>query len=172
MHGYALSKWIERIVQAHNESGITWPLSNYGTCTDLSAPGISIVSLSGTADGTSMAAPHITDTIAQLLSDGITPSFTTLTENGGTVTANDGNEIPKHGIYCSERERWLLVMLSIFYKFVFSINKLFSVQMIFLYYLVVSGLCGFRACAYVHSYRFMRGTDSTYRDSKGSGGMK
>ena len=96
-------------VQAHNEDLISAGFTNYGSCTDLSAPGVDIQSLSNTGNspstrsGSSMAAPHVTGMIAQLLSDNIVPAISALTQNGETISAKparSGNTIKTLGVNC------------------------------------------------------------------------
>lgn len=93
-------------VQAHGSNGATTYFTNYGECTDISAPGLSIPSLSNTGNnprymsGTSMAAPHVAGMIAQLISDGRPPIIYTLTENGFTINTKDGSTIDTLGVNC------------------------------------------------------------------------
>lgn len=93
-------------VQAHDSRGNSAWFTNYGECTDISAPGVYIPSLSNNGNnpsyksGTSMAAPHVAGMIAQLISDGRPPILYTLTENGFTVNTNDGSTIDTLGVNC------------------------------------------------------------------------
>lgn len=57
-------------VAAHNKNGKRNWLTNFGKCTDMSAPGVNIRSDNGVSSGTSFAAPHVTGAITLLLSDG------------------------------------------------------------------------------------------------------
>lgn len=61
--------------QGHNPASFT----NYGPCTDLSAPGVQIQSDNGKMSGTSMAAPHVAGAAGVLLSDGKAVTLEALT---------------------------------------------------------------------------------------------
>lgn len=56
-------------VAAHDVKGVRYSSTNFGSCVDLSAPGVRILSDGGYKTGTSMAAPHVAGAIANLLSD-------------------------------------------------------------------------------------------------------
>ncbi len=93
-------------VQAYNEQGLSNSLSNFGTCTDLTAPGEDIPSLSFTGNnpavltGTSFAAPHVAAATAILLSGAAKVDVSTLTSTGIDITAGDGATIKALGISC------------------------------------------------------------------------
>jgi hypothetical protein len=80
--------------------------SNYGSCLDLFAPGVAVVSdwIAGTSStrslsGTSMASPHVAGAAALYLSShpGATPAqvATALTVNASGVVTNEGTNSPK-----------------------------------------------------------------------------
>ncbi|MFO0893785.1 MAG: S8 family serine peptidase [Phycisphaerales bacterium] len=66
------SRWPQTIaVAATDNTDHRWPNSNYGPQVDVAAPGVSVLSLSpsggvATKTGTSMAAPHVSGTVALL----------------------------------------------------------------------------------------------------------
>lgn len=66
-------------VCAHDKNGRTPSFSNYGKCTDISAPGVDIASDNGVLSGTSQAAPHVAGAIAVLMSNGVRVSLESLT---------------------------------------------------------------------------------------------
>lgn len=67
-------------VAAHDENGAAASFTNFGDCTDLSAPGVEIISTNEVVlSGTSMAAPHVAGAIAVVLSDGGTVDMSSLT---------------------------------------------------------------------------------------------
>lgn len=66
-------------VCAHDKDRQAASFTNYGTCSDLSAPGVRIESDNGFKSGTSMAAPHVAGAMAVLLSDGKEITMQTLT---------------------------------------------------------------------------------------------
>lgn len=84
-------------VQAHDETGNIYSWSNFGNCTDLSAPGVDVLSTAfggggRELTGTSMAAPHVSGTIARMISDLQAVTLDSLTENGFEIIDN-GNYI-------------------------------------------------------------------------------
>ncbi|CAN8065690.1 unnamed protein product [Agarophyton chilense] len=96
-------------VQAHDVQLNAASFTNFATqgsvCTDLSAPGVSILSegLSGssrTRDGTSMAAPHVAGACAILLSDGLTPTRARLTANSERISINGALNRDTLGLAC------------------------------------------------------------------------
>lgn len=66
-------------VAAHDKKGKAPSFSNYGKCTDISAPGVDIASDNGMLSGTSQAAPHVAGAIAVVLSNGGKVSLKSLT---------------------------------------------------------------------------------------------
>ncbi len=102
----------ERIftVQAHDENGNPPKWTNFATpnrdCTHLSAPGVNILSLDHTSRaipgyGTSMAAPHVTGAIANLLSDEKDIDLGILTAKGRMIDMGPGKvDKPSLGLAC------------------------------------------------------------------------
>lgn len=66
-------------VAAHDRDGRKAYFTNYGECTDISAPGVNILSENGYRSGTSMSAPFVAGAIAGLLSDGRNVSVEAMT---------------------------------------------------------------------------------------------
>lgn len=66
-------------VAAHDRKGKPASFTNFGKCSDISAPGVGIRSDNGVMEGTSMASPHVAGAIAVLLSEGKKVSLETLT---------------------------------------------------------------------------------------------
>lgn len=98
-------------VEAHDENNIRADFSNFGQfgvdCTDISAPGSSILSLGGVKSGTSMASPHVAGAIAILLSNDVDVSLNSLTSGGVRVKLKPGDPsliIQKRslGLVCSQ----------------------------------------------------------------------
>jgi len=92
-------------VQAHDQNGNIATFSNFGTCTDLSAPGVDIPvrALSGgsrTDSGCSFSAPHVSGSIARLLSDGREVSKNILTSLGTSITDLGGFNVNTHATGC------------------------------------------------------------------------
>lgn len=83
-------------VAAHDRNGKKAFFTNFGNCTDISAPGVNIVSENGYRSGTSMAAPYVAGAIAELLSDGKAVNIAALT---GTRVV-DGINKPALNISC------------------------------------------------------------------------
>lgn len=66
-------------VVAHDRQGVAASFTNFGDCTDMSAPGVNVRSDNGKFSGTSMAAPHVAGAMAILLAEGKEVSQKTLT---------------------------------------------------------------------------------------------
>ncbi|CAN8065500.1 unnamed protein product [Agarophyton chilense] len=99
-------------VQAHDVTMNAAWFTNYATaaadCTDISAPGVNILSYynrppgSFAASGTSMAAPHVAGAIAILISDGRNPTLSELTATGVFVPHGGGGlSKPSVGLSCT-----------------------------------------------------------------------
>lgn len=96
------------VVQAHDQFRNTASFTNFGSCTDLSAPGVNVLSEIPQypgykwLGGTSMAAPHVTGMIARILSDDPSSIISTekLTRNGFPVTTWDAKAIMALSVPC------------------------------------------------------------------------
>lgn len=91
-------------VESHNQQKESSDFSNYGECTDISAPGEAILSKTGAGkvglySGTSQAVPHVTGAAAILLSDGKAVSSESLAQ-GGEFTNKGGFQTPILEIKC------------------------------------------------------------------------
>lgn len=78
-------------VCAHDKKGRSPSFSNFGKCTDISAPGVDIESDNGVLSGTSQAAPHVAGAVAVLISNGVTVSLNSL--SGSKVAKGTGKPI-------------------------------------------------------------------------------
>lgn len=97
-------------VQAHDVAWNPAVFTNFATaaddCTDMSGPGVNILSFGGFRSGTSMASPHVAGACALLLSDSIPPSVSTLTANGRSImSASPRLDKPSVGVPCAVAAR-------------------------------------------------------------------
>jgi len=94
-------------IQSHDAIGKIARSSCYGNCTDLSAPGAWVRALGKTGtersfSGTSFAAPHVTGSIARLLSDGMEVSKSVLTSLGKDIVDNSGLMLKTLAVPCKK----------------------------------------------------------------------
>lgn len=92
-------------VQAHDEQLRAASFTNFATasadCTDLSGPGVAILSFGGTFSGTSMAAPHVAGAMAVLLSDDRAVGLDALTANSVVISISGALDKRTLGLACA-----------------------------------------------------------------------